>query len=41
MSMAVIEGIGFQGNDRKGGNKLEFIHVKSICSCEGKEAGVC
>ena len=27
MSMAVTEGIGYWGNDRKGGNKLEIIDV--------------
>ena len=28
MAMAVIEGIGFWGNDRKGCNTLEFIDVR-------------
>jgi len=28
MSMAVTEEIGYRGNDRKGGNKLEFIDVR-------------
>ena len=28
MSMAVTEGVGYRGNDRKGGNKLEFIDVR-------------
>jgi len=28
MSMAVTEGIGYRGNDKKGGNKLEFIDVR-------------
>ena len=28
MSMAVTEGIGYRGNDKKGGNTLEFIDVR-------------
>ena len=28
MSMAVTEGIGYNGNDKRGGNKLEFIDVR-------------
>ena len=28
LSMAVTEGIGYKGDNRKGGNKLEFIDVR-------------
>ena len=28
LSMAVTEGIGYHGNNKKGGNKLEFIDVR-------------
>ena len=28
MSMVVTEAIGYRGNDRKGGNKLEFIDMR-------------